>query len=304
MSDLVITLTSIPPRFDKIGPTLRDLLNQTADIAEIRLYISRKYRRFPDVNVEPPQVPKGIKVCMTDEDFGPATKILPAVKEFQGQDVDLLFCDDDQPYDSGWAQRFVDARKERPHCCIVERGYDLEYRPKNHSYQINRDPKWHPRAKRRVKGINYRLRRLMRLFASKPSPYTESGYIDILEGYGGVMVKPEFFPPEVFDIPDILWTVDDPWLSGHLTRNNVPIWLFSNGQNWRRPYGAHFNDRLGALVYKDHGRLDADSASIDYFRETYGIWPDRKVAVSPSRTNAGTNAETVNNGLKWAVEQQ
>lgn len=304
MSDLVITLTSIPPRFDKIGPTLRDLLNQTADIAEIRLYISRKYRRFPDVIVEPPQVPKGIKVCMTDEDFGPATKILPAVKEFQGQDVDLLFCDDDQPYDSGWAQRFVDARKERPHCCIVERGYDLEYRPKNHSYQINRDPKWHPRAKRRVKGINYRLRRLMRLFASKPSPYTESGYIDILEGYGGVMVKPEFFPPEVFDIPDILWTVDDPWLSGHLTRNNVPIWLFSNGQNWRRPYGAHFNDRLGALVYKDHGRLDADSASIDYFRETYGIWPDRKVAVSPSRTNAGTNAETVNNGLKWAVEQQ
>lgn len=304
MSDLVITLTSIPPRFDKIGPTLRDLLNQTADIAEIRLYISRKYRRFPDVIVEPPQVPKGIKVCMTDEDFGPATKILPAVKEFQGQDVDLLFCDDDQPYDSGWAQRFVDARKERPHCCIVERGYDLEYRPKNHSYQINRDPKWHPRAKRRVKGINYRLRRLMRLFASKPSPYTESGYIDILEGYGGVMVKPEFFPPEVFDIPDILWTVDDPWLSGHLTRNNVPIWLFSNGQNWRRPYGAHFNDRLGALVYKDHGRLDADSASIDYFRETYGIWPDRKVAVSPSRNNANHNAETGNHGLKWAVEQQ
>ena len=54
MPDLVVTLTSIPTRFDKITPTLRDLLKQTADIAEIRLYISRKYRRFPDSKFDPP----------------------------------------------------------------------------------------------------------------------------------------------------------------------------------------------------------------------------------------------------------
>ena len=304
MPGLVITLTSIPPRFDKIGPTLRDLLNQSADVSEIRLYISKKYRRFPDVVVEPPQVPHGVKVCMTDEDFGPATKILPAVRDFHGKDVDLLFCDDDQPYDTGWAQRFLDARKQQPACCIVERGYDLEYRPKNHSYQITRDPAWYPRAKRRFKGLRYRLARLMKLFASKPSPYTESGYIDILEGYGGVMVKPEFFPPEVFDIPDILWTVDDPWLSGHLTRNKVPIWLNSNGQNWRRPYGAHFSDRLGAFVYKDHGRLDADSATINYFREQYGIWPDRIATELAPGHNTSTQTGIAQSGLQWAVEQQ
>ncbi|MDG2015012.1 MAG: glycosyltransferase family A protein [Pirellulaceae bacterium] len=303
MADLVVTLTSIPTRFDKIAPTLEDLLNQTADIAEIRLYISRKYRRFPDAKFDPPKVPKGIKVCMVDEDFGPATKILPAVKDFQGQNVELLFCDDDQPYDSNWAQRFLDERKRKPNCCIVERGYDLEYRPKGHRYYIERDA--HPRAERRIKGLKYRLRRTMSLFTSKPTPYTASGYVDILEGFGGVMVRPDFFPPEVFDIPDILWTVDDPWLSGHLTRNNVPIWLHSNEQQWRRPYGAHFSDRLGAFVYKQHGRLAADSASIDYFRSTYDIWRDKKLPQQESDANhSSPSAKPESNQWQWAVEQR
>ena len=303
MPDLVVTLTSIPTRFDKITPTLRDLLRQTADIAEIRLYISRKYRRFPDSKFDPPKVPEGIKVCMVDEDYGPATKILPAVKDFQGQNVELLFCDDDQPYDPNWAQRFLDERKRKPNCCIVERGYDLEYRPKGHCYYIERDA--FPRAERRVKGLKYRLRRMASLFTSKPTPYTTSGYVDILEGFGGVMVRPEFFPTEVFDIPDILWTVDDPWLSGHLTRNNIPIWLHSNEQQWRRPYNAHFSDRLGAFVYKQHGRSAADSASIDYFRSKYGIWQDRDLSEQEKiALKRPAPTKPAHEPMQWAVEQQ
>ena len=48
--------------------------------------------------------------------------MLPAVKEYQGQDVNILFCDDDKVYDPDWAQRFLDASTEHPNHCILEEG--------------------------------------------------------------------------------------------------------------------------------------------------------------------------------------
>jgi hypothetical protein len=68
----VISLSSIPPRFDKIGPTLETLLAQKADIESIRLYVPHVYRRFPDYDGAAPRVPKGIDVVRTAVDLGPA----------------------------------------------------------------------------------------------------------------------------------------------------------------------------------------------------------------------------------------
>ncbi len=273
MSDLIISLTTIPPRFNLIAPTLRDLLNQTANIAEIRLNIPCKYRRF-EFNADTiPGLPKGIKLCRIDHDFGPATKILPTVLDLADQDVEILFCDDDQPYDPDWAQRFLDARLLQPNACLVEKGYDLDTRPNGSKYHIDKSPL--PRARRRHKGIGYRVFRLATGFTRKLRPYVEDGYVDVLEAYRGAMIRPEFLPKEVYDIPDILWTVDDPWLSGHMTQNGVPIWLNTSAPLWKHPYEAHFCERLGKFTYRDHDRLKADTACFEYFRNTYGIWQDK-----------------------------
>lgn len=281
MADLVISLTTIPSRLRQIEPTLRDLLAQRADVAEIRLYLPRRYRRFDFAPTDVPKMPSGVRVCFVDEDFGPATKVLPAIADCAGQDVEILFCDDDQPYDPNWAQRFLDTRRHQPDACIVEKGYELETRPPGARYYVTRA--FQPRARLRRKGIGYRALRLVSLTMIKPRAYTTPGYVDVLEGYRGGLVRPDFFPPEVFDIPDILWTVDDPWLSGHLTRNGVPIWLMTDVPAWGRPYGAHYTDRLGKLVYKDHGRLEADTACFEYFRKTYGIWQDRNPGGGPDQ---------------------
>jgi len=80
MSKLVISLTTIPSRMHLIAPTLRDLLAQTANVAEIRLNIPHRYRRFPDTDISLPDFPKGITVVRVDEDYGPATKVLPTVQ--------------------------------------------------------------------------------------------------------------------------------------------------------------------------------------------------------------------------------
>ncbi len=271
MSDLIISLTTIPPRMHQIAPTLRDLVAQRADVAEVRLYIPRRYRRFDfDPATDLPDLPDGVTLCMTDEDFGPATKVLPAVRDFSGQDVEILFCDDDQPYAPDWAQYFLDARRARPDACIVEKGYDLDTRPPGARYRL--ENRMQPRALARHKGVGYRMFRLLTLTTIKPKPYIVDGYVDVLEGYRGAMIRPEFIPPETFDIPEVLWTVDDPWLSGQMTRNNVPIWLMTAPPLWGRPYGAHHQDGLAKMVHQDHGRLEADTACIEHFRKNFGIW--------------------------------
>ncbi|MEE9454786.1 MAG: glycosyltransferase family 2 protein [Paracoccaceae bacterium] len=273
MPDLIISLTTIPSRIDKIAPTLHDLLNQSADVQEIRLNIPRTYRRFDFTINDIPKMPKGIKVCIVDEDMGPATKVLPTVQAFRGQNVEILFCDDDQPYDSKWAQRFLNARKQTPNACIVENGYSFDINSATVECGVKNDLL--PRAKLLHKGIGYRLFRLATLCTIKPGHYVKDGYIDILEGYRGAMIRPEFIPDEAFDIPDILWTVDDPWLSGQMKRIGVPIWLFADAPRWEKPYEAHLNDGLFKFVYKDHDRHDADAACIEYLSKTYGIWQDR-----------------------------
>ncbi len=274
MTPYIISLTTTPPRIDKIAPTLRDLLNQTAKPTEIRLNLCHSYRRFPGAKIDTSHLPDGITVHWCDEDLGPATKILPTVKDLQGQDIDILFCDDDQKYEPDWAAKFLAARQDHPDKCLVGKGYDLDDRPVGHRYL--RDFDQQPRAERRQKGFAYRLSRLASLFTYKPQPYTESGHVDILEGYRGVMVKPSFFDAAVFDIPDILWTVDDPWLSGHLARRGIPIWLVQPASILRKPYGAHHTHRLGKFVYRDHGRLAADNACIEHFRREFGLWPGRR----------------------------
>ncbi|WP_211246129.1 glycosyltransferase family 2 protein [Cereibacter changlensis] len=266
-SPTIVTLSSIPPRFGLIAPTLRSLLAQKVPVQAIHLYIPRTYRRFPDWDGSLPEVPEGISIRRCDEDLGPATKVLPATRDYEGQDVDILFCDDDKIYDPGWHGRLKRARAAHPQCCIVEAGETLPdiadvMRPKDRL----------PRAKRfHRKTILYRIKRLASLFRMKAPAFSTSGYVDLLGGHGGVMVRPDWFGQEAWKIPDVLWTVDDPWLSGHLERRGIPIWLEAKARRTEAT-SAQSVDALYDLVEMDHDRVRADIAAIDYMRSTYGIW--------------------------------
>lgn len=265
---LILSLTAIPPRFPYIGETLNSLLNQTAKIHAINLYLPREYRRFDFDSDHLPKVPAGINICLIDKDYGPATKVLPAVNQYQGEDVAILFCDDDKLYDPTWAQRFLDASFAHPECCIAEEGGDIAHYS---SYDFKGSLE--PRSSRRRKDWIYRLRRAFTLGSWKPRKNIGSGYVDILDGWGGVLVKPTFFTAAAFDIPEILWMVDDIWLSGQLTLNNVPIWL--NGESNIRAKDNSNEVKtasLRKLVHAGHGRASANQACVDYFREKHQIW--------------------------------
>lgn len=262
----IVTLSTIPPRFGDLGLTLRSLLAQSLPVAEIRVYIPHAYRRFPDWDGSLPRLPEGVRLHRCETDYGPATKLLPAMRDLDGKPVDILVCDDDLIYDRNWHRRMKTLRQRMPKTCIVEAGETFpdiadSVRPADRL----------PRGRRRRKGVRYRMIRGLTLTMHKPHIYEFSGYVDQISAYGGVMVRPGWLDEAAFHIPDILWTVDDPWFSGHFERLGVPIWLNARGRAPASGPGAR-RFALQHHVEQGHDRVLADLAAIDYFRTRYGIW--------------------------------
>lgn len=219
----VISLTSIPPRFKGLGPTLRSLLHQGADA--VRLYIPYAYQRFPDWDGSLPVVPNGVTICRTALDLGPATKVLPAARDLRGLDAQILFCDDDCICDEGWAKKLFDIQDRRPSEAVAV------YVRRAEGYVPNKVGNG---GKRRAKqlpieyDVPYRFSRLLtKIFRTKTfkrRPFVVPGYGEIFFGAAGVVVRPEFFDDVAFDIPAEAWAVDDVWLSANLARLGVRIY--------------------------------------------------------------------------------
>ncbi|SFL52748.1 hypothetical protein SAMN04488042_101569 [Shimia aestuarii] len=281
----IITLSSIPPRFGQLRPTLESLLNQTVPAERVILYLNRRYRRFPDWDGAPPEVPEGVEIRWVDEDWGPATKILPALRDFAGQDVDLFFCDDDQEYRPYLLERMLKARAARPEDCIAISPMDDYPAPVG---KARRSDKRHPHVLRLWKATNvgFHLRdKLCRIGAwLKKRPYVQparrnilrTGYADGFEGWMGVLVRPDFFAEEVFDIPEFAWPVDDVWLSGHARRKGHWPWIIGGfGEPILEPWSAEEHNGETALHRAVFGGSDRDDSNLEvvrYFQETYGLW--------------------------------
>ncbi len=280
----IISLSSIPPRFGQLQTTLDSLLAQTVRPEKIILYINREYRRFPNWDGVLPNVPEGVEIRRVDEDFGPATKILPAVRDFRESGFDILFCDDDQVYRPHLAECLLSGRKLRPNDAVAVSGMMDFDMPPNHKRQSPMRPRriLFRRSLNIVWHLKFAFARLFAAVSGKPVAkpgrrrVLRAGFADGLEGWMGAMVDPRFFPDEVFDLPDFAWPVDDVWLSGHLMRNGHGAWII----------GSMFGPLLGPFPKPSHrdetalhknqfdgvDRGNSNVAVVRYFQETYGIW--------------------------------
>jgi len=266
----IISFSTIPPRFPFLKESLKSLVAQQA-ADEIRLYIPKAYRRFPEYNGELPDVPEGVKICQIEEDLGPATKILPACKEFRGQDVQILFCDDDGIFPSGWAKRLFDIQLKKSDQAVATWGrpigdYVLNYVPARRGTYANQIRLEHD--------IRYRAERvLQKIFGYIPlrRPIRSSGYADVFFGVCGVVVRPDFFDDEAFNIPDVAWMVDDVWLSAQLARKDIPLYCPSRFP-CPRSSDAEEQDSLLDLEFQGSGRQELNRKAAQYCQEKYGIW--------------------------------
>ncbi|MHC0052323.1 glycosyltransferase family 2 protein [Actibacterium sp. D379-3] len=238
----------------------------------VELYVAKTYRRFPGAVPSLPELPDWVTVITAEQDFGPATKILPAVHKWRDKDIDILFCDDDQRYDRFWAGRFAADRRKCPDAVLCEHGFDFQYLglpiPPNPPQPRLRKITW---TQRKI----HRAKRVLSLgMYTPPRPaYGSWAYVDIVEGFRGISVKPRFFDDEVFDIPEILWTVDDIWLSGHLTRTGHALRTTSNPMRaLLDPEAPHDVAPLTTHSEEGVGRMAANIQCVRYFQEKYGIW--------------------------------
>ena len=274
---VVVSLSTIPPRFKDLGKTLNCLLNQNLPADEIQVYIPRNYRRFPQHSFSLPEVPPGINIKIVDNDLGPATKVLYCAKAHWGTQTRIIYCDDDRLPERNWLKSFIVATDKNPEKAIVSTGWHLErYGIKASNIRLPRAVKY-----RVIENYGYLMGRInqkikeaiLQRKVQKPSRVNikKSGFIDIAAGYGGVSVKPDFFDKNAFDIPPVVWTVDDVWLSGLLENRGIGIWA---ANSIRVP--VNLSDigiaGLGGSIIEGHGRHSANKIGIKFFQDQHAIW--------------------------------
>lgn len=197
----VISLSTIPDRIHLIGPTLASLLDQSVRVDEIAInvpYISRKGLTY--------HIPRWLKDMKTvtihrvDKDEGPATKLLPTLRR-ESPHTRIIVVDDDNIYNSGMLKHLITQFEKKQ--CQRER-----IALTNYGFHLAPDGKLPP-MKERVRAV----------FASAED-------VDLLQGFSGFLVIPEFFPREAYTIencPKEAISVDDIWFTGWLHKNGVRI---------------------------------------------------------------------------------
>jgi hypothetical protein len=200
-SDVVVTLTTLPSRIDRIEPTLKSLLRQTVRPAAIRLNVPRTSRR-ERTEYHVPDRFKALRVIAIAavDDYGPATKLIPALLESPpGQR--LLVVDDDRIYQPYLLEQLAAESDRHPETAFASSGWDapedLTDRPTTLMATLRgRAPA--PIKCTRVRGVRQ---------------------VDIMQGLGGYLVKPAFFDlAAVVDYaaaPGAAFFVDDVWISAH-----------------------------------------------------------------------------------------
>ena len=266
----ILSLTSIPPRFAGLGPCLETLLDQDAD--QVRLYLPGQYRRFPNWDGTLPKVPTGVTICRCKQDYGPATKVLPACRDLRGVEAQILFCDDDCISAPGWAERLFNIQRQRPDEAVAVYVRPAEGYVHNKVASAGGRRAWQLPIQY---DLPYRFSRLLhKTVGTKPfrrRPFVIPGYGDIFFGVAGVVVRPEFFDDTAYDIPPEAWAVDDVWLSANLARRGIRIycpWMAALPEATAVAYQAALLD----TAFGDQDRQALNRAAARVCQRMFGIW--------------------------------
>lgn len=220
-SDIIVCLTSIPSRISHIEGALKGLLYQSRTPCLVRLHVPTFSIREQRAYAIPPYLERlrAIEIVRC-EDYGPATKLIPALQASDPEQK-ILVVDDDRLYPPDLIEYFVRWSNEHPHVAIGAAGWVV---PKDLTY-------------RRTFLSNHNLRR------TPPAPLKSTWTrkkleVDVLEGYAGYLVKPGFFDVQrITDYngaPEAAFFVDDVWISAHC---EAPKYVFPGQrhsfESWR-----------------------------------------------------------------------
>ena len=246
-ADVVITLTTLPSRIERIDTTLKSLLRQTISPTTIRLNVPRVSRR-EGVTYDVPERLRRLRsvTIVTCDDYGPATKLIPALLDAR-DDTRLLVVDDDRIYHAHFVEQMVACSDRHPDAAVASSGWnapaDLIDRPTTLVATLFRVPPA-PIKCTRVRG---------------------EVDVDIIQGLGGYVVRPRFFDAaELSDYsraPEAAFYVDDVWISAHCRARKIVC--AGRRTNFASMFDQRFYKRSSvALVNRGSGTLESRNNTI------------------------------------------
>jgi hypothetical protein len=194
---VVISLTTLPSRLERLRPVLNSLLDQDSPADDVVLalpaYSQRERRAY--------QIPdfirksRAVNVLQCGRDWGPATKLIPVV-QCEEPDTLVIAVDDDNVYPRDMVSTFLAWHAQYPDAALGYRGWALP-----------RSLDWC---------------QTQTLYATSIG---QARNVDVVTGTWGILVQPRFFDGALTDYgpyPRDAFFVDDIWFNGHLARRDVP----------------------------------------------------------------------------------
>lgn len=248
---IIISLTTIPPRFNHLKLTINSILKQTIKPDKIIINIPNKYNNFKMQEL-PKFKNKRVIINRNTKDYGPGTKLLGLnklsyFKNLSDDDI-IIIIDDDRKYDNKLIENMLNYHNKHKDKALTVSGWDVELLTKNKVKYSN---------KKQPRGIEFKT----------------SGYIDILGGCNGFLLTKKIVPfnnKNIFKIKsdNPIYYVDDVFISAFLTMNKVDIYSIPNTFGEDAERGP--NNTISELWSPE--RDEKNTKAIKYFRNNYNIW--------------------------------
>ncbi|WP_421763412.1 hypothetical protein [Ekhidna sp.] len=259
-SDIIVSLTTIPERIDFLELTLKSLLYQKRLPKKIILNIPHQSFRTKKEYSQPNWLIdlKGVEVNRVEIDYGPATKFIPTLEACSDNQL-ILVVDDDHIYPANYIEEFEQASEKYPDYILAGSGWRVP------ADLVDRDTTLK-----------------MNLFNIPPSP--EKGTrlkkikkTDIIQGYGGYLIKPAFFDLESLknfpETPSQLRFVDDVWISAHalVDKYIIPLKRFCFSTPWIRKLSKESSLSTINNKGKEKDEDRHNSIAIKYFKDKWNL---------------------------------
>ena len=256
---VVVSVTTIPSRDHLLRQCLESLSAQRFQPDEILLCLPTFSKR----EKVPYHAPSWLedfphaRVVHCEEDWGPATKLLGALRGVEDPEAIIITVDDDISYDPRLIEKLVRHSLDDPDAAVGFRGWNAESLIREHNYDFVYEEWEHRRA--------YPAR------------------VNILEGYGGVAYRRRFFDNTIFDYsgaPEAAFYVDDVWISGHLATRRIPRVVhrycagkIADADVWQKLWPPSARAREAPGVSRAPEARDRNRTTARYFALQHpGIW--------------------------------
>lgn len=172
---IIVSLTSVPKRFDTLYLTIESIFNQTLQPDKIVLYLGNNTKSI----MLPKKIKKLVKRGLTieyrdDSKLGPHTKYFYALQEYKN-DIVVTF-DDDILYDKYLIEELYSSYLKFPKCISSVRPHKIVF---TENKEIDNYNKW--------------------IFDYNEADSLTPSYLLCQTGVGGVLYPPNIYPKKVFN---------------------------------------------------------------------------------------------------------